>query len=91
MSESEREGDYILCLWQRKNSYIVDDLPASHFGQVESQFLSLKSSCCGVVVPVQTVLDRAGTKVVMHISALSWLASHSQMKPQCGCNVATYS
>ena len=35
MSESEREGDYILCLWQRKYSYIVDDL---HLGQVESQF-----------------------------------------------------
>ena len=69
----------------------MDDLPAGHFGQVESQFLSLKSSCCNVVVLAQTVLGRAGTKVVMHISALSRLASHSQMKPQCGCSVAAYS
>ena len=36
MSESEREGYYILCLWQRKYSYIVNDLPVGHFGQVES-------------------------------------------------------
>ena len=91
MSESEREGDYILCLSQTKYSYIVDDLLAGHFGQAESQFLSLKSSCCNVVVLALTVLDHVGTKVVTHISALSHLACHSQMKPQCGCSVATYS
>ena len=91
MSESEREGDYMLCLSQTKYSYIANDLLAGHFGQVESQFLSLKSSCCSVVVLAQTVLDRAGTKVVTHISALLCLANHSQMKPQCGCSVATYS
>ena len=124
----EREIIYYVC--GKENTPIVDDLPGSHFGQVElllsqspihqwvlERFFfevphlhgtvhlfsfdplvvykwppdSLKSSYCSVVVLAQTVLVCGGTKVVTHISALSHLASHSQMKSQCSCSVATYS